>query len=90
MQEMLVSIILIAAICVIWKHMAPRSLRSGINQACKEAALRMGWTGIAKKPAKKTVTITHESGCALCHGCKQPEPPSGCEIRIRPKNIQKR
>ncbi len=90
MQECIVLLILAIAIGIIWKHMAPTTLRLFFNQTLEQIAAKTGFSRISEKLAKKQIAISDNAGCATCSGCEKSSPPLGCEIRIRPQDIKKR
>lgn len=88
MQEFLVSLILAAAVWILWKQMAPRPLRLFANGVSMRIARAMGWKDASKKLAATRRKMTAESACALCAGCS-PRQQTGCERRLRPEDIKK-
>lgn len=89
MQAFLVSLIIAVAVRIVWKHMAPRTLRLSLNRLFMQIAMKMGWKGIAEKLAEKNRMMVNESACGTCSAC-HPARQAGCEISIRPEDIRKR
>ena len=89
MQEFLVLLIVVAAALIVWKHMAPRSFRLFLNHVGIQIAIKMGWHDVTKRLAEKGRMMTDKSACTTCEGCN-PKQQTGCEMFIRPENIQRK
>lgn len=89
MQVFLVSLIIAAAVWIVWKHMAPRTLRLSLNRIFIQIARQMGWIDTAEKLVEKGKMVTNESTCGTCNGCHSKRQ-SGCETAIRPEDLRKR
>lgn len=88
MQEFLVSLILLAAVWILYKQIAPRTFRLYFNRTAIQIATILGWKSVTQRLAEKRRHMTGESGCTICAGCS-PRQQAGCEIRIRPEDIRK-
>ncbi len=88
MQIFLVSLIIAAAVLIVWQHMAPRPFRLPLNRIVMQIAMKMGWKGTAKLLEKGKMAAA-KSACGACNGC-HPRWQSGCKTAIRPEDIRKR
>jgi len=89
MQEFLVLLIVIAAVLIVWKHMAPQFLRRLLNHASMQIAMKMGWHGVTEKLAKKNRRMATNPACTTCEGCRPKQSP-GCEMFFRPEDIRRK